>query len=124
MLQVLRATAILIALAAPSSAADAELGLGIAKLHCARCHVVDPANRHAGISSTPSFMTMVEALADWRDRFETFYVRRPHPVHVRIEGLPSNDENLVPPNAAPFTLTLEDVGDIVAYAQKLKVAGE
>ena len=67
-------------------------------------------------------MTIVDALPDWKERFETFYARRPHPVHVRIEGLPAPDETIVPSNATPFTLTLDDVGNIAAYAQQLKGA--
>ena len=116
------ASCLLACLNAPCAAADAARGKDIALQHCVRCHVVDPANRHAGISSTPSFMTIVDALPDWKERFETFYARRPHPVHVRIEGLPAPDETIVPSNATPFTLTLDDVGNIAAYAQQLKGA--
>ena len=57
----------------------AEKGEKLARLHCARCHVVADGNAFSGIGSTPSFRLLVNALDDWRERFETFHTRRPHP---------------------------------------------
>ncbi|MCA1240981.1 hypothetical protein LC092_00870 [Stappia stellulata] len=72
----------------------------------------------SGISSTPSFMIMVKALSDWRDRFETFYARRPHPAHVRLD----TDDARPPDQPATIkevVLQAEDIDAIVAYAQSL-----
>jgi len=107
------------AIVRPAKAAgDVAKGHDLAVTHCARCHVVSEKNRFSGISSTPSFMLLVNALADWEERFETFYARRPHPVHVRVKGnKPLTD---LPPNAAPFEIELSDVEHILAYARTLK----
>ena len=39
-----------------------------------------------GIGSTPSFQLLANSFPDYKDRFETFNARRPHPVFVIIEG--------------------------------------
>jgi mono/diheme cytochrome c family protein len=94
-------------------------GKALSKLHCARCHVVSPDNRMSGISSTPSFMIMVKALSDWRDRFETFYARRPHPAHIRLD----TDDERPPDQPATIeevVLQADDIDAIVAYAQSLE----
>ncbi len=102
---------------APGHAAgDTEKGRAIAIEHCSRCHVVGGHNPMGGIGSTPSFQ-LLRSMMDWRDRFGTFYARRPHPVHVRIEGLPTLTD--LPPNAAPFTITIADVDHILAFAETL-----
>ncbi|WP_093805553.1 c-type cytochrome [Stappia sp. ES.058] len=95
-----------------------DRGKALSKLHCARCHVVAPDDRMSGISSTPSFMIMVKALSDWRDRFETFYARRPHPAHIRFD----TDEERPPDQPATIEevmLKIDDIDAIVAYAQSL-----
>lgn len=106
--------------AAPAHAAgDPEEGRKIATKHCSRCHVVGDHNRTGGIGSTPSFQVL-RTMKDWRERFESFYARRPHPVHVRVAGLPTLTE--LPPNAAPFTLTLADIDHILAFVETIKPA--
>lgn len=100
------------------AAGDVAKGHDLAVTHCARCHVVSKENRFSGISSTPSFMLLVAALPDWKERFETFYTRRPHPVHVRVKGYaPLTD---LPPNAKPFEIELDNIEDILAYVRTLK----
>jgi len=100
------------------AAGNAERGEDISRQHCSRCHVVAEDMPFAGIGSTPSFMLLVNALDDWEERFETFYARRPHPVHVRIKGLkPLTD---LPSNAVPIHLELGDVEDILAYVRSLQ----
>lgn len=69
-----------------------------------------------GIGSTPSF-PLLRRMPDWRLRFETFYNRRPHPVHVRVEGV--RQWTNLPPNAKPFTISQENVDDIVAFVETL-----
>ena len=94
-------------------------GKALSQLHCARCHVVSPDDRMSGISSTPSFMIMVKALSDWRDRFETFYARRPHPAHIRLD----TDDARPPDQPATIeevVLQADDIDAIVAYAQSLE----
>jgi mono/diheme cytochrome c family protein len=109
-------------LSAASASADAALesrGKALSQLHCARCHVVSPEDRMSGISSTPSFMIMVKALSDWRDRFETFYARRPHPAHIRLD----TDDARPPDQPATIeevVLQADDIDAIVAYAQSLE----
>lgn len=115
------ATAVIL-LTGPISGAGAqslaEKGEKLARLHCARCHVVADDNAFSGIGSTPSFRLLVNALSDWRERFETFYTRLPHPSVIRIEGVaPIND---APPTIRTVDLKLDDIPALVAYAASLK----
>jgi mono/diheme cytochrome c family protein len=105
---------------APAQDRLRQRGAEIADRHCGRCHVVDTKNRMRGISSTPSFPLLVRALPDWRERFQTFFARRPHPAVIRIEGIepPTKD----PPTTVPVELTPDDVDAIVAYAEALAAA--
>jgi hypothetical protein len=106
--------------AAPQSLV--EKGKQIAETHCSRCHVVDPGRPFSGISSTPSFQLLVTALPDWKERFRTFYARRPHPAVVHFEGFdPLSDK---PPTTQPVYLKLADIDAIVAFAASLKQAAE
>ena len=108
------------------AAADEALaarGAALSKLHCARCHVVSPQNRMTGISSTPSFMILVKALEDWRDRFETFHARLPHPAHLRFSHDEPRPEDH-PSTIAEVILEIDDLEAIVAYAEKLKAESE
>ncbi len=112
------ALALLFLVPAPAAAQDkAARGLDIAKAQCARCHIVDESNRFTGISSTPSFKTLVTALSDWRARFETFYARNPHPSVIRVEGVaPPKDWMEITP---VVRLTRKDIDAIVALADKI-----
>lgn len=108
-----------IALSHDAMAADIARGKDISEQQCARCHVVGDFNPNGGISSTPSFQLLVKRRPDYRERFETFYARRPHPAFVIIEGV----ERLMPElpvNASPVTLPIEAVADIVAFVETLK----
>lgn len=95
---------------------DPEKGRALSLEHCTRCHVVGDYNPMGGIGSTPSFQ-LLRGMKDWRERFESFYARRPHPVHVRVEGLPKLTD--LPPNAAPFTITISDVEHIVSFVETM-----
>lgn len=118
---VLRLAAFVAAAACPPPASAQSLvdeGKAIAEKHCSRCHVVDPDRPFTGIASTPSFHLLVTAFPDWKERFETFYTRRPHPSVIRFEGIaPITKE---PPTTATVNLKLEDVDAIVAFATHLK----
>lgn len=99
---------------AGSASPLAQRGLAVSELHCARCHVVSERTKGFGISSTPSFRIMIIALKDWRDRFETFMARRPHPAHIRLEGDDPRPEHL-PAASKEVILTLDDIEAILAY---------
>ncbi len=96
---------------------DAANGRRIAETHCQRCHVVSPENRLAGINSTPSFMILV-SLGDWEDRFLSFFERPPHPVMVRVPGVPRKSDE--PTAIAEFEVTPAGIADLTAYAASLR----
>ena len=116
------AAAVVITLVGSKSGAKAQSladkGEKLARLHCARCHVVADGNAFSGIGSTPSFRLLVNALDDWRERFETFHTRRPHPAVVRFEGIAPLSDN--PPTTRTVDLKLDDIPALVAYAASLK----
>lgn len=95
-----------------------EAGKKAAQKHCTRCHVVGDFNPNGGISSTPSFQLLVNALKDFEERFDTFYVRPPHPAVISVKGIKKRDD--LPYNAAPVNITLDDVRNIAAFAKTLK----
>ena len=95
----------------------APAGEKLAIKYCSRCHVIGDYNRLGGIDSTPSFSGLARR-ADFAERLQTFYQRRPHPVFVRVPGMPrwSNAH----PYAAPFTVTYEQIDDLIAYMRTLR----
>jgi len=96
-----------------------ERGFELARQYCSRCHVIGDYNRLGGIGNSPSFAWMVKS-ADWRERFQTFYARRPHPVFVRVPGYArwSNVEPYYP----PFEILLDEIDLITEYAGSLQTA--
>ncbi len=116
-------TALLLAAGASQLAAqekgDIDEGRKIAQLHCTRCHVVGDFNPGGGISSTPSFQLLVKRRPDYKERFETFFARRPHPAFLSIKGVGRIRPDL-PPNAQPVELTEQDVWNISAFIETLK----
>ena len=96
---------------------DPANGRRIAEQHCQRCHVVSPENRLAGINSTPSFMILA-SLRDWEERFLSFFERPPHPVLVRVPGVPRKSPD--PTAIAEFEVTAAGVSDLAAYAATLR----
>jgi len=96
---------------------DAAKGRELSIKHCARCHVVGDYNPMGGIDSTPSFQ-MLARRADFAERLQTFYERRPHPVFVRVPGVPRWSR--MPPYATPFVVTPEQIEHITAYVRTLK----
>ena len=115
--------ALVIGALVPASAsrveADPQKGREIAIKHCARCHVVGDYNRLGGIDATPSFQWLANRRPDYVERLQTFYQRRPHPVFVRVPGVPRWTDNL-PTTTAKFTVTLEDIEDIIAFFKTLR----
>jgi len=96
-----------------------ERGFELARQYCSRCHVIGDYNRMGGIGNSPSFYWMVKS-TDWRERFQTFYTRRPHPVFVRVPGYArwSNVEPYYP----PFEILLSEIELITEYAGSLQQA--
>jgi len=94
-------------------------GQKIAEKHCTRCHVVGSFNPGGGISSTPSFQLLVKRRPDYKERFRTFFARRPHPAFLSIKGIGRIRPDL-PPNAQPVELTQEDVLDVAVFIETLK----
>ena len=109
---------LLIAQAEIARADPVSEGKSVAETHCTRCHVVGKYNPNGGISSTPSFQLLVNALEDYRERYSTFYARPPHPAVIIIEGLKKRDD--LPYNAKPVKLTLKDVENILKFAETLR----
>ncbi len=99
----------------------AARGARLAYARCGRCHVVGEGNRMAGIGSTPSFMAL-RALPDWRERFETFYVRNPHPAFVEVIEVHKSFSEARPAPISPLALDLDDLADILAYVEALPPA--
>jgi mono/diheme cytochrome c family protein len=106
-----------LAATAANAKGDVKNGREVSIKNCARCHVVGDANPTGGISSTPSFQLLARR-DDWRERFESFFERRPHPVFVRVPGVPAWTK--LPSVIEPFTITLKDIEDIVAFVETLE----
>ncbi|GAB4393648.1 MAG: hypothetical protein Tsb0032_13850 [Kiloniellaceae bacterium] len=103
--------------AAAEAAGDAGKGRQIAIDHCSRCHVIADYNPYGGIGSTPSFQIMARR-DDYLERFQTFFARRPHPVFVRVPGVPPPTDD--PAFVATFEIQPEQVDDIVAFIEVLR----
>ncbi|MEC9368478.1 MAG: cytochrome c [Pseudomonadota bacterium] len=101
-------------------AADAAKGQAMAEAHCTRCHVVGKFNPNGGISSTPSFQLLVDRRPDYKERFLTFYTRRPHPAFLTVKGLDNRPMPHLPTNAAPVEITTQDVENIALFVESLK----
>jgi hypothetical protein len=89
----------------------------VAIKHCSRCHVIGDHNPYGGIGSTPSFQLLAKR-EDYLERFQTFYERRPHPVYVRVPGVPKWTE--LPSHVEEFTVRVEDIENIIAFVETLR----
>lgn len=123
-MRVVATISIVMALACPRPAmaqdkGDASAGRNVAATHCTRCHVVGDINPTGGISSTPSFQLLVRRRPDYKDRFQSFFARRPHPAFLSLKGVGRIRPDL-PPNAQPVELTEEDVANMLAYVETLR----
>lgn len=96
---------------------EAQKGQAIAEKHCARCHVIGSQNSMGGIGSTASFQ-MIAGMPDGLIRFQTFYARRPHPAFLTVPGIPKWSK--APAYATEFTMTLDEVDNIVAFVKTLE----
>lgn len=118
-LAVMAAVTVSIVMAIPTAHAggDIEAGREVSQRHCARCHVVGDFNPMGGISSTPSFQLLAKR-DDWLERFQTFYERRPHPVFVRVPGVPRWTQ--LPSHVKEFEITRKNIEDIIAFIETLE----
>ncbi len=74
-------------------------------------------NKYGGLNSTPSFEGILRQ-DDWRERFQTFYVRRPHQVFVRWPGLES--PSLAPSHVTPFDFDEEKLDHLMLYIERIE----
>lgn len=102
-------------------AGDAGKGEKLAVIHCGRCHRVNEATRMAGIGSTPSF-AILRTLADWKPRFEAFFVLNPHPSFTQIEDVSEPFDETRPPPIVPVEMTLDDLDAILAFVSRIPPA--
>lgn len=94
--------------------ADTEAGERLSLALCGRCHVVNDKNRMKAIGSTPSF-AVLRTLAGWVQRFEAFYVLKPHAAFTQIEDVTPPFDPARPSPIVPIEMTLEDLDAILAY---------
>ncbi len=100
-----------------ASVGDIDKGRALAQKHCAVCHVIGDFNKFGGIGSTPSFQ-LLASLRDGKDRFQSFFARRPHPSFIFLPD--QQPPTKLPLNAPPVRLTHQQVDDIVRFAMTLK----
>ena len=103
-----------VAAVAPSFDGDIAVGEKLSLTHCGRCHVVNETNRMNGMGSTPSF-PLLRTFSDWDERFESFYVLKPHAAFTQIEGVTPPFDIERPSPIVPMEITLEDLEAITAY---------
>ena len=107
-------------LALPSTAqaaGEAEKGREIATTHCARCHVIPDHDPYGGIESTPSFRLLARR-DDYLERMQSFYDRPPHPVFVRVPGVPPRTSD--PAFVATFEILPQQIEDLIAYIEAIR----
>lgn len=95
----------------------ANKGKDLAEEHCSRCHVVNQTKPFSGISSTPSFKLIVNELADWEERFSSFFTRLPHPAVVRFKDDKPNPK--IEELHHPVIIEIDDIDALVAFARTL-----
>ena len=100
---------------------DAVLGEKTSLTKCGRCHVVSEKNRMKAIGSTPSFALM-RSFEDWEERFNAFYVLKPHGAFTQIEDVTEPFAKNLPSPISPIELTLGEVEAIVAYVASIEPA--
>ena len=66
------------------------------------------------MGSTPSF-PLLRTFSDWDERFESFYVLKPHAAFTQIEGVTPPFDIERPSPIVPMEITLEDLEAITAY---------
>lgn len=100
---------------------DAKMGREISRKMCGRCHVVVPEERMNAIGSAPSFMVM-RTFPDWLDRFESFYVLRPHGAFTQVKDVTPPFPQDRPSPIIPVEMTLDDIEAMLAFVASVKPA--
>ena len=100
---------------------DAKLGERVSLKSCGRCHVVNDSNRMDAIGSTPSF-ALLRSFPDWQDRFEVFYVLRPHGAFTQVTEVTAPFADNLPSPISPIEVTLDDIDAILAYVATIAPA--
>ena len=100
---------------------DAVLGEKVALTECGRCHVVNESNKMNAIGSTPSFALM-RSFPDWQERFETFYVLKPHAAFTQVTEVTAPFPENLPSPIAPIEVTLDEIDAIAAYVSSIAPA--
>ncbi len=93
---------------------DAVVGERLSLSLCGRCHVINHTNRMNAIGSTPSF-AVLRSFDTWLDRFEVFYVLRPHGAFTQVDGITAPFDPARPPPIVPVEMTQDDLQAIIAY---------
>ncbi len=100
---------------------DAALGEKVSLTQCGRCHVIDESNRMNAIGSSPSFR-LLRSLPNWQERFETFFLLKPHPAFTQVEDVTDPFPDHLPSPIAPIEVTLEQIEAITAYVSSVEPA--
>ena len=100
---------------------DLALGEESSLTKCGRCHVVNDKNRMNAIGSTPSFALM-RTFPDWQERFETFFMLRPHPAFTQVAEITDPFPENLPSPIAPIEVTWEEIEAITAYVGSIAPA--
>lgn len=100
---------------------DVELGEKVSLAQCGRCHVVNDSNRMNAIGSSPSFAVM-RTFPDWQERFETFFMLKPHPAFTQVAEITEPFPENLPSPIAPIEVTWEQIEAITAYVESIAPA--
>ncbi len=100
---------------------DAALGEKVSLQQCGRCHVVNDSNKMNAIGSSPSFGLM-RTFPDWQERFETFFMLKPHPAFTQVADVTEPFADHLPSPIAPIEVTLEQIEAITAYVGSIAPA--
>jgi hypothetical protein len=100
---------------------DVALGEKVSLTQCGRCHVVNDSNRMNAIGSTPSFALM-RTFPDWQERFETFFMLRPHPAFTQVAEITEPFAAHLPSPIAPIEVTWDEVEAVTAYVGSITPA--
>ena len=73
------------------------------------------------IGSTPSFALM-RTFPDWQQRFETFFILKPHPAFTQVADVTEPFGSSLPSPIAPIEVTLDEIDAITAYVATIPPA--
>lgn len=100
---------------------DLVLGEESSLTKCGRCHVVNDKNRMNAIGSTPSFALM-RTFPDWQERFETFFMLRPHAAFTQVAEITEPFPENLPSPISPIEVTWAEIEAITAYVGSIAPA--